>query len=72
MPYFTSYANHKFDILNKHKVFITKEMVEETIAAPDNIAKKGKYFFASRDGVRAVYKKEDGAIKVITFYPTKN
>lgn len=71
MIYFTKYANKKFDILNKHKVFITKEEIEEVAKLPDKSTKKGKYLFIQKGGIKVVLKKEDGMNKVITFYPVK-
>lgn len=71
MIYFTKYAEQKFEILNKHKVYFTKEQIEDTIKLPDKISKKGKYLSAKKDKVKIVYKKEGDLIKVITFYPVK-
>ena len=71
MIYFTSYANQKFDLLNKNKVFLRKEEIEQTVSAPDEIKKQGKYFSATKDGIKVIYKKEDEVIKVITFFPVK-
>ena len=71
MLYFTKYAEKKFDILNKHKVFFTREQIEETISSPNKVTKKGKYLAARKDGVKVVYSKKEGVIKVITFYPVK-
>lgn len=71
MIYFTKYANNKFEILNKHKVYFRREEVEETVSAPDNLRKSGKNYFAHKDGVGVVYEKEWGEIKVISFYPVK-
>ncbi len=71
MSNFTKYAEQKFDILNKYKVFITKEQVEDTLKLPDKSEKKGEYYFAEKEGVRVVYKKESGLNKIITFYPVK-
>jgi hypothetical protein len=71
MIFFTNYSNQKFDLLNKHKVFLRKEEIEETILTPDKVKKQGKYFGATRDGVKVIYKKEDEIIKVITFFPIK-
>lgn len=69
MFYFTKYANEKFDILNKHNVFFTREQIEETITCPDKINKKNKLITAQKDEIKVVYKKETGVIKIITFYP---
>jgi hypothetical protein len=71
MLYFTKYAEQKFDILNKYKVFFTKEQVENAIASPDKIDKKKSYWSAYKDGVTVLYKKDGDLIKIITFYPTK-
>lgn len=71
MIYFTKYAEQKFDILNKHKIYFTKEQIEDTLKLPDKIGKKGKYSTARKDNVKVVYQKSDGAMRVITFYPIK-
>lgn len=71
MIYFTSYAEKKFEILNKHKIFLRKEEVESALKLPDKTTKKGKYFINYKDGVGVIYKKEEEIIKVITFYPIK-
>lgn len=71
MLYFTKYAEQKFDILNKHKVFITKEQVEDAIRVPDKITKKQKYYYYQKESIKVVCRKENDLIKVITFYPVK-
>ncbi len=71
MIHFTSYANNKFDILNKHRVFLRKEEIEEAVNSPDEVAKQGKCFGARKDGIKVIYKKEDEIIKIITFFPVK-
>ena len=71
MIYFTKYAEQKFDILNKHKVFFTREQIEDVLLLPDKIRKKNKYLSAQKDNIKVVYKKNSGIIKVITFYPIK-
>ncbi len=71
MLYFTKYAENKFDILNKHKIYFTREQIENVIKLPNETKKKGKNYFAKKDGVGVVYRKEDGCIKIITFYPVK-
>lgn len=71
MLYYTKYAEKKFDILNKHKVFITKEQVEDAIKTPGRLEKKGKYLGAVKDGVKVVYLKEGEVNKIITFFPVK-
>ena len=69
--YFTKYASDKFEILNKYKVFFTKEQLEETLRLPDLTAKKGKYLIYRKEGLAVIIKKEGEINKVITFYPTK-
>lgn len=71
MIYFTKYAEKKFDILNKYKVYFTKEQIEDTIKLPDKLEKKGKYFGARKDEIKVVYRKDNGVVRVVTFYPVK-
>lgn len=71
MIYFTKYAEQKFDILNKYKVYLRREQIEDTVKLPDKVNKKGNYLAARKDEVKVVYQKEDGIIKIITFYPVK-
>jgi hypothetical protein len=73
MIYFTKYADQKFDILNKHKVYFTREQIEDVVVLPDKTGrKKGGYLVAAKDGVKVIYKKEGAVLKIITFYPIKN
>lgn len=72
MIYFTKYAENKFDILNKHKVYFTREQIEDAVKSPDKTGKKNKYLTALKDGIKVIYQKENEIIKVITFYPVKN
>lgn len=72
MIYFTKYAENKFDILNKHKVYFTHEQIEDTIKSPDKNGKKNKYLTALKDGIKVVYQKDEDLIRIITFYPVKN
>ena len=71
MIYYTKYAENKFDILNKHKIYFTKEQIEETIKLPNKISKKGKYASSQKDGIKVIFKKESEVIRVITFFPVK-
>lgn len=71
MIYFTKYSNEKFDILNKHKVYFRKEEIEEILSSPDKSGRHGKYLSARKDGIKVIYQKEAGVIKVITFFPVK-
>ena len=71
MIHFTKYAEKKFDILNKYKVFFRREQIEETVLKPDKVNKKGIYLAARKENIKVVYKKQAGTIKIITFYPVK-
>jgi hypothetical protein len=71
MLYFTKYAENKFDILNKHKVFFTREQIEDAIGSPDKTGKKAGLITAKKEGIKVIYKKEVDIIKIITFYPIK-
>ena len=72
MLYFTKYAENKFDVLNRHKVFLTREQVEDAIACPDKTGKKSKLLTAQKENIKVIYKKEAGVIKIITFFPVKS
>lgn len=72
MIHFTSYSNQKFDILNKHKVFIRKEQVEEAVLMPDKIVEQGEYIGACKEGLKVIYQRQDDIIRIITFFPIKN
>lgn len=71
MIHFTSYAEKKFEVLNRHKVFFTREQIEYTVNTPEKVSKKGKFYFAQKDGIRVVYKMDGEIIKILTFYPKK-
>ncbi|MDO8668472.1 MAG: hypothetical protein Q7K35_05300 [bacterium] len=71
MLYFTKYAENKFEILNKHKVFFTREQVEDAVAAPEKQSKKGKLLTAQKEGMKVIYKKDGDILKIITFFPVK-
>ena len=58
MIYFTKYAENKFEILNKYKVFFTREMVEDVVLKPDKIKKMGKNYFYQKDDIKVVLKKK--------------
>ena len=71
MFYFTKYAEQKFDILNRHKVFFTREQVEDAVAAPDKQSRKGKLMAAQKEGIKVIYKKDGDILKIMTFFPVK-
>ena len=72
MLYFTKYAENKFDVLNRHKVYFTREQVEDAIACPDKTGKKSKLLTAQKEDIKVIYKKEAEVIKIITFFPVKS
>jgi len=68
---YTNYAEQKFDILNKHKIFFTKEQIEDIIKGDCIVGKKNEFFSVEKNGIKVLYKQYAGTYKVITFYPTK-
>lgn len=72
MVYFTKYSEQKFNILNKYKVYFTKEQIEDCLKLPDKVSKKGKCLAARKENIKVVYKKEGGVVKVVTFYPVRS
>lgn len=71
MIYFSKYAEQKFDTLNKYGIYYTREQIEDVINLFDYNGKKNNYLTAQKDGIKVIYKKEEGKIKIITFYPIK-
>ncbi|MBI4779673.1 hypothetical protein HY797_04485 [Candidatus Falkowbacteria bacterium] len=71
MLYFTKYAEQKFDILNKHKIYFTREQIEDAVACPEKNGKKSKLLTAQKENVKVIYKKDGDILKIITFYPIK-
>jgi len=72
MIYYTKYGEQKFDILNKYKIYLTKEQIEEVVLFPKKVTIKNNYFFVKKENIEVIYKKEKGIIKIITFYPVSN
>ena len=68
---FTKYAEKKFDILNKYKVFYTHEEIKDVINNPEKTAKKNKFISAEKNNIKVLYKTRDGKKEIITFYPIK-
>jgi len=68
---FLNHAEKKFDILNKYKVFYTREEIKEVVINPDSIDKKYKFISAKKNNIKVLYKIEGGKKKIITFYPIK-
>ena len=71
MIYFSKYAEQKFEILNRHKVFYTREQIEDAVNLPDKVRRRTGFWFAQKENVKVVYKKDGEIIRIITFYPVK-
>ena len=71
MIYFSKYAEQKFEILNRHKVYITKEDVKNAILEPDKLEKRKTRQSATKDGLRVVFSVQGEVKKILTFYPLK-
>lgn len=71
MLYFTKYADQKFEILNRHKVYFTREQIEEAVKLPDSNGRRGRYFWVEKDGLRVILRREGEVEKVLTFFPVK-
>lgn len=69
--YFSKYAEKKFEVLNKHKVYYTHELIEDVVNSPDIINAISNYKTAQKEGVKVVYKEEVGILIIVTFYPVK-
>ncbi len=72
MLYFTKYAENKFTTLNKHKVYFTREQIEDAVNVPDQTSKKSIYQISHKENIGVIYTKESDTVKIITFYPIKN
>lgn len=72
---FTTYANKKFDILQRHGCVIAREDVREAVSDAIGTEATGQpLFFAQKKfksgrAVRVAYRTEAGVARVITFYP---
>ncbi len=69
--YFSKYAEKKFDVLNKHKVYFTHELIEDAVKNSDQIGKLNNFKTFQRDGVKVIGKEELGVFVILTFYPVK-
>ena len=75
MIIFTKHALNKFALLKRHKVLVPKKVVLKAVTKPDLIDHSrsplliGQIQFDKNHVLRVVYKRENGNIKVITFYP---
>lgn len=68
---FTKHAEKKFDILNKYKIFYTKEDILDVVMSPQKTGKKNSFLTAEKNNIKVLYKIENGEKKIVTFYPSK-
>ena len=68
---FSKYAEKKFDILNKYKVFYTHEDIEDVINNSKETGKKNEFISVEKNNIKVLYKIEEGKKKIVTFYPLK-
>ena len=68
---FSKYAEEKFDILNKYKIFYTREDIEKVLENPEKSGKKNSFFYSIKNNIKVLYKIEGKKKKVISFYPVK-
>lgn len=72
---FSTHAEFKIDLLNRHKFLINRDMVLDTVKKPDKITsgRKGRLIaqkkISERHVLRVVYEKHDKDIEIITLYP---
>lgn len=72
---YTRHATEKFEVLKRHGFEVTREQVEETLAAPDLVIPqaKGRMIaqrrITDRHVLRVVYRQKGKDRVVITFYP---
>lgn len=75
--YYTKYAEEKFYILQEHGRQVLKEDITAIVKLPDGAKEKKGYWYIQGlikpddDCWEVVYKKEDGVVHIVTFYPIK-
>lgn len=75
MIYFTKHSEDKFEILKEHDFELSKETIIETLNNPDLIDRSRLPLLIAQKRInnnhvlRVVYKEENNAKIVITFYP---
>ena len=76
--HYTKYAEQKFFILQEHGRQILKEDVTAIVKVPERAHEKKGYWYATaaippgNECWEVVYKKEEGVLRIVTFYPTKH
>jgi uncharacterized DUF497 family protein len=72
---YSGHAKLKFDILKKHGVVVSKDMVETALRTPEKVEsgyrkrKIAQKAIGDRHVIRVVFEDLPGEMRVITFYP---
>lgn len=74
MIHFTQYADNKFLILEDHSFLVSRDAIIDVVENPDAVddSKMPLYVAQKTTGehtLKVVYKKTEGMLKIITFYP---
>jgi len=74
---YTRHAEQKFELLKRHGLEVTREQIEQTLLSPEAVLpqERGRWVaqraISERHLLRVVYREEDDAKVVITFYPAR-
>jgi len=77
MIVYTKHAEEKFRILKEQGFIVKKKMVEKVINSPDALDYSQSPLLIAQKSIdekhilKVVFKKENGIIKIITFYPMR-
>jgi len=77
MVIYTKHAKEKFKILKEQGFVVQKRVIEETVKSPELIDYSqlplliGQKSIDEKHILKVVFKKENGIIKIITFYPMR-
>lgn len=77
MIHFTHHSIEKFEVLERHGISVTSDLVMEILRNPDFIDNSRLPLFIAQGDLdsnhvlRVVFKKENGDMVVITFYPAR-
>ena len=77
MIVYTKHAEEKFRILKEQGFVVKKKMVEKVINSPDAVDYSQSPLLIAQKSIdekhilKVVFKKENGIIKIITFYPMR-
>lgn len=77
MVIYTKHAEEKFRILKEQGFVVQKRIIEETVKSPELIDCSQSSLLIVQKSIdekhilKVVFKKENGIIKIITFYPMR-